>query len=174
MVPVAVFLLAGLFGTAGLAKLKRRLAFRVILAQLLGPSVARPLATLIPTAELGLALLLLSGLAPRTSAALAVLLLSAFSLALLQMRRAHTSMDCGCFGESRESAGPTSGLIRNVALLALSVVVLLDPSAAVVPDAEAHELLVASTIAAAATCLWLLGSALLTHRDILFLPRASS
>jgi uncharacterized membrane protein YphA (DoxX/SURF4 family) len=99
MEAVAVILLAGVFAVAGFVKLRAPLAFRAVLQQLMPSSVARRVGRVVPIAELGTSLLLLSGVAPHLAAGVAMTLLVVFVVILAQMWRRGASMDCGCFGE---------------------------------------------------------------------------
>jgi putative oxidoreductase len=166
----ATLVFAAVLGTAGVMKLRRTLAFRVVLKQLIPGGVARPLALAIPVVEIVLAALLLSGLWPEAVAAISMLALGCFTLALLQMWRVGVTQDCGCFGESREAASPASGVVRNAGLLCLAGVLVVEPRS--IWNAPPGDLIAAGTIAIAIACLWQTTSTLLTRRAILFLPRS--
>jgi hypothetical protein len=166
----ATLVLAGVLGIAGVVKLRGPLAFRVVLKQLVPDGVARPLSVGIPLVELALAVLLVGGFWPRVTAALAMVVLGLFTLALVQMWRAGLNQDCGCFGESREAESPASGVIRNAGLFGLAGLLLAEPRS--VWHASGDDLAAAATIAIGLACLWLTSSTLVTRRALLFLPRS--
>jgi len=171
MEAVAVILLAGVFAVAGFVKLRAPLAFRAVLQQLMPSSVARGVGRVVPIIELGTALLLLSGLAPRLAAGVAMALLVTFVVILAQMWRRGASMDCGCFGESPEAVTPASGLLRNAGLLTLTGVLMGGHSPeAVIWSVGLNDALASASLSAGIVCCWLTISTLAAHRVTLF-PR---
>jgi uncharacterized membrane protein YphA (DoxX/SURF4 family) len=163
----AALILAGVLLTAGAAKLRKPLSFRVVLSQLIPRPFVPAVGWAIPLVELAIGLALLSGFAVRTAALAAAALLILFELALIQMHRTGASMDCGCFGEVRESASPLSGVVRNIGLLALAALVAALPADAEAASVAADDVVASCLLALAAVCLWLLVSTVATRRDVL-------
>jgi uncharacterized membrane protein YphA (DoxX/SURF4 family) len=121
-----VLLLALVFALAGVAKLRGRAAFAAVLRKLT-PRVHGLLTVVIPALEITLALLLVSGWMSRWIAVAVVVVLGAFSLALLRMRRLH--MGCGCFGEQADGDSIALGLVRNgLLIVAAGWLVVYPPS----------------------------------------------
>jgi|SRR5829696_5143485 len=167
MTDVAVVVLAVVFCAAGYLKLKQRLAFRIVLRQLV-PSAAVPtLAVGIPASEFAIGLLLVSGVAPRAAGIASLVLLGLFTSALVFMYRSGATLDCGCFGEAREASTPASGIVRNVLLLGLAASIVAEPAGASLWTGSVDDGLAALTIAAGLICLWLLSSVAVVQRSIL-------
>jgi hypothetical protein len=116
--------------------------------------------------ELILAGWLLSGVAPRAAAAVAVLVLLGFSAALLRMWRKGVS-GCGCFGEAADSA--PAGLVRNVLLIGLATAGVVLPAAAPAGpwSGGAAEVVGRGTLLVGAACLWACGVAVARRREFL-------
>ena len=113
----------------------------------------RPIGWGLPFLELGLGLLLLSGLFTRTAALVAGLVFVVFILAVVSAAVRGLSIDCGCFGGGGQVApGQTTyawEIVRDLALLALCGWLVWrprsrfaldhpDPQQIAVPEQEAH------------------------------------
>ena len=138
---VARVVLAGVWAWAGLAKIADPdAATRAVRAYDLFPEVlVKPIAWGLPFVELGLALLLLIGLACRPAAWVSAVLFVAFIAMIGSAWARGLSIDCGCFG----GGGATSGvdgaryaqeMVRDLALLGLALFVALGPSSALSLD----------------------------------------
>lgn len=113
------------FATAGAIKLVDVPAFRETLLGLGVPfRLTRPVARMLPTAELVVAVGLLFQESTRWAAAAAVLLLLLFIAVIAATLFHGTSLDCNCFGQfASEQIGPRT-LLRNVALVAVSALIV--------------------------------------------------
>ncbi len=123
---LAVGVLALVMAWAAVAKLGDRPGAREAAVGLGVPAgAAAPVALALPALELGSAVLLVVPPTRRAGAALALVLLVAFSAAIAATLRAGRRPACHCFG-ARSSApiGPDA-LARNAALGALALVVLV-------------------------------------------------
>lgn len=118
-------LLAAVFATAGLAKLRDRRGTRTALADFGAPAPAVPaLALLLPVAELAVAGCLLVDPAVRVGAVGALLLLCVFSAVIsVSLARGRTP-DCHCFGQVHAAPIGARTLVRNLLLAAVSVPVV--------------------------------------------------
>lgn len=120
--------LVGVFLASGLAKLRDRNATATAAGALGVPiRFTGAVANFLPAIELSIAAALVLGLvvAPvrRGGAAAAVALLGAFTIAMARtLRRGQTPL-CHCFGSTGTHPIGTDSLVRNGALVALSVVV---------------------------------------------------
>jgi uncharacterized membrane protein YphA (DoxX/SURF4 family) len=136
----AAVLLAAVFAVAGAVKLRRPAVTARSFAGL-GIPAAPAMAVAVPVVELVLAV----GLAvvPPVAAALALLLLAAFTAVLVAAIRAGKDVGCGCLGSARTD--PVSGveIVRNGMLAALAVVALGAPG----PSAPGLGDVVAVTVA---------------------------
>jgi uncharacterized membrane protein YphA (DoxX/SURF4 family) len=83
---------------------------------LLPESLVRVTGTGLPVLELGLAALLLAGLATRFAAALTGLLGLVFLLAVASAWARGLSIDCGCFGNGGVTADPVPGYVRELVI----------------------------------------------------------
>lgn len=109
---------------AGLAKLVNPARFRETLARMLNlPRAAgRVTSVALPVIEVGLAVMLLLGLAIRVAAAAAALLFLIFSAVIAAILLRRQQVVCACFGSaSRQPVRPTA-LARNGLLTACSVI----------------------------------------------------
>ena len=124
--------IAGRFGVgsvlliAGAAKIRAGVEATTSIAlgyRLLPASLARALSLGLPWLEIGAALWLVSGIAVRPAAALAVTLLAVFTAALVLSLARGMSNECGCLG----SLAPVRWrlVLRNVALGTLLVPLLI-------------------------------------------------
>jgi uncharacterized membrane protein YphA (DoxX/SURF4 family) len=140
-------LLAGTLAWAGTAKAAAPEPFRATLRVLAAPAW---LAVAVPAAELGLAALLVAGVAPRLTAAAVLALLAAFTVVLGRLGPA----PCHCFGADDGRAGR----LRNALLGAGAVALIAWPPGALW-NVSASELAGAATVAAGAACAWRLAIA---------------
>jgi len=133
---IARLMLAMLFASAGLSKLRHPAAFRNAIAGygLLPERVGAPAAIVLASAEIAAAALLLWPDGALAGAAMLVALLLLFSAAIgINLRRGRTDIDCGCwmFGAGQETAqgsiGPAT-LLRNAVLAAFLLVAALPPT----------------------------------------------
>jgi thiol-disulfide isomerase/thioredoxin len=117
--------LAGIFATAGAAKLIDRPATRTAFEGFGIPGrLAGPLAVAIPVAELGVALALLPTTTAWWAGIAALLLLGVFSAGIVINLRAGRAPDCNCFGQVHAEPVSTLTLVRNL-LFALAAVALV-------------------------------------------------
>ena len=116
-----------LFGASAAAK-ARSVTLSIFAASLsrfgVSASRRRPVARLVVALEAVLVVGLLIPMTSRPAAALAALLLAAFTAALLGRIRAGDHAPCNCFGASGGSLGPVS-IVRNLVALALGVLAAL-------------------------------------------------
>lgn len=82
----------------------------------------RPLAVALPWVEVGLGALLVADVGGRATAAAALALLVAFTVAVAVQVRGGRRVACACFGQlSRGPVGPAT-IVRNLALVAVAAV----------------------------------------------------
>lgn len=133
----ARLVLAGVWAWAGLAKIADPdAAVRAVRAYELFPeSLVKPIAWGLPFVELGLAVLLLIGLACRPAGWVSAVLFVAFIAMIGSAWTRGLSIDCGCFG----GGGATSGvdvakyaeeMVRDLVLLGVAVFVAIGPNSA--------------------------------------------
>lgn len=131
----ARLVLAVVWAWAGWAKIADPdAATRAVRAYELFPEVlVKPIAWGLPFVELGLAILLLIGLACRPAAWVSAVLFVGFIAMIVSAWARGLSIDCGCFG----GGGPTNGvdaakyaqdIVRDLVLLGLAVFVAVGPS----------------------------------------------
>ena len=120
---LAGILLGVVLCLAGGAKIRRGSAWIADAAALGGPRTLYPV---VPWIELVLGALLVVRIAPPLAGAGAVVLLASFTVLLsVNLARGRRPV-CACFGEwSRRPLGATH-LLRNLVLIALAVVVIVD------------------------------------------------
>jgi uncharacterized membrane protein YphA (DoxX/SURF4 family) len=119
-------ILAGIFLAAGYFKLREpwlQFAVSINSLKIVPDNLLEPMARTLPWFELGLGLVVLSGVWLRWSATVATLLLGAFFSVLVRSYAMGLQVDCGCFG-SGEPLGPKT-LARDGAMLALSLCVMI-------------------------------------------------
>ena len=132
---VARLALAVIWAWAGLAKIADPdAATRAVRAYELFPeSLVKPIAWGLPFVELGLAALLVLGLACRPAAWVSAVLFAGFIAMIGSAWARGLSIDCGCFG----GGGPTAGvdgakyaqeIARDLLFLGLAVFVAVGPS----------------------------------------------
>jgi uncharacterized membrane protein YphA (DoxX/SURF4 family) len=114
--------LAGVFGWAGLAKLFRSGAAADAVADLgIPPGLRRPIAFVLPPAEVGVAVALVLPASAWWGALGAAALLVAFTvLVTARLLRGQTS-GCRCFGQRQPSPSAVTSLARNQFLLAFAL-----------------------------------------------------
>ena len=117
-------LLAGVFALASVTKLSDLAGSRAAVAGFgVNERLAAPLGTLLPFAELGIAVALLPAASARFGALAAAALLALFVIAIVRSIARGEAPDCHCFGQLHsEPAGPRT-LARNAVLLGLATFV---------------------------------------------------
>ncbi len=145
----AAWLLAAVFGVAGVAKARRPHETAGTFRRL-GVPAPRLAARLVPAAEVALALALL--VAPAPAAVLALLALAGFTAVLVRALGSGLRVACGCFGSTgAEPVGPAD-LVRNGLLAIAGLVALAGPllagAAPLVPGPPSLPALVAASAAA--------------------------
>jgi len=151
----ARMLLAGVFATAGVAKLLDRLGSRGALRGFGVPARLLPVAViLLPLVELGTAIALVPTPTAQWGGLAAVFLLLAFAGAIGNAMRRGKAPDCHCFGQLQSAPAGRSTLVRNLALAAPAAYVAIDgpgPSvSAWIADRTAAELVAIAACLAAA------------------------
>jgi uncharacterized membrane protein YphA (DoxX/SURF4 family) len=134
--------LAVIWTWAGLAKIADPdVATRAVRAYELFPeSLVKPIAWGLPFVELGLAVLLLVGLACRPAAWVSAVLFVAFIAMIGSAWARGLSIDCGCFGGGGVTSGGVDSakyvqeIVRDVVFLGLALFVALGPSSAISLD----------------------------------------
>lgn len=130
---LARLVLAGTLGYAGLSKIGDPAgSVRSVAAyELFGDRLNEVIGYTLPFLELGLAVLLLTGLATRYASVLGGLLLLAFVVGIASAWARGLAIDCGCFGGGGPVApgeedylGP---LLRNLGLIVLAGLLALRP-----------------------------------------------
>src|SRR5262249_60555088 len=95
-----------------------------------GPGRFAPVAAvLVPLVELALAAALFPASSARFAAAGAAMLLAAFAVAIAVALARGRRPDCRCFGKLHSYQAAPAALLRNTALAALAVLVVLRPAA---------------------------------------------
>jgi hypothetical protein len=117
----------------GLAALDKMLHWRVLEGvignyRLLPPILVKPVSSLLPPAELGIAIILLSGVMPVAAAASAMTLLLLFALAMaINIRRGRHFIDCGCHQSFLRQTLRPGLVVRNLILVGILVPSLVLP-----------------------------------------------
>lgn len=118
--------LAGVFATAGLAKLADRAGSARALAAFGVPApLARPLGVILPLVELATAAALVPAASARWGALAALALLVAFLIAIGVNVGLGRKPDCHCFGQLHSAPAGRSTLIRNAVLAVIAASVVL-------------------------------------------------
>jgi uncharacterized membrane protein YphA (DoxX/SURF4 family) len=148
-------ILAAVFATAGVAKLRDRQGTRDALEDFGVPaSVLSPFALVLPLAELGTAVALLPRPTAQWGGLAALILLLAFIGAITRSLARGEAPDCNCFGQLHSEPAGRRTLFRNIVLAAVAAFVTVKgpgPSVtAWVADRSAAELAAVGTAAAAA------------------------
>lgn len=132
VVLLARLILAGIFLVSGVAKLTDRAGTREAARAFGVPEAHAPVvAVVLPPAEIALAVLLLPAGTARVAAAGALLLLAAFTAAVVWSLRQGRRPQCHCFGRIGTSDVSGRTVVRNAGLTALATLVLLAPGEAV-------------------------------------------
>jgi uncharacterized membrane protein YphA (DoxX/SURF4 family) len=136
----AVFLLAGWSKVLDLAGSGRAVnAYR-----LMPYDAAKVVGAVLPVLELGVAVFLLFGIATRVIAALTGLLLVVYIAGISSVWARGLSIDCGCFSKGGQLAPGQHpnylwDILRDVALLAVAVFLILTPRTRISVDAYLSE-----------------------------------
>ncbi len=173
MSTVFTLLLSGVFAMAALSKLRDPEPFAQTVTALLASARKRSphagnvshvptptrfgtaIARAVPVAEMALAALLISGVAPRAAALAVLMTLVAFSAALVRLRRDPSLPACNCFGTG--DGDTRAGLVRNGVLAVLALLTLASPIHGPVWGTSASTLAGAVTVCVGTVCLWTLG-----------------
>jgi uncharacterized membrane protein YphA (DoxX/SURF4 family) len=127
----ARLVLAAAFLVAGLGKLADLRGARAAIAGFGFPSwVATPGAVALPVVEVLVALLLIPSPTAAVGAVAALLLLLGFSGGITRSMARGREADCGCFGSAARAAAGPGALLRNLALVGLACLVLVEALAA--------------------------------------------
>ena len=122
---VPALLLAAILAFAGTAKLSDRRSFAAELVELGIPSAFAPaVATLVPVAEICVAIALIPAASARLAAVVAFALLTIFTAVILVARSRGFSGNCNCFGTLAIGSGGRRALVRNGALSGLCAVAI--------------------------------------------------
>jgi uncharacterized membrane protein YphA (DoxX/SURF4 family) len=115
---VARLLAGGVFAASGWTKVVDvEATVRSVRAyELLPESLVRVTGTGLPVLELGLAALLLTGLATRLAAGVTALLSLVFLVGVGSAWARGLSIECGCFGNSGFTSNPVPGYVREIVL----------------------------------------------------------
>ena len=162
-----VLLLAAIFLLAATAKLRSRDAFADVLHDLMPSALVSITATVVPMIELALAAALLNAADSRIAAAAALVLLAGFTIVLVVLWR-RGAKSCGCFGETTANDNNGSGIIRNVALIALATYALTQRGSIEIWGPDISTVLARLTIVAGALCLWSTSVAIYNNRSFIF------
>jgi hypothetical protein len=127
---VLTFLLAFVFGIAGVRKLHSGERFEAALRELVAPAAVPALKVTVPLCEVALAVFLLGGWALSMAAAAAIALLLVLSAGSIRLGRAGWSGGCGCFGESATELDHRFELARNGVLLVAAGALVVLPGTA--------------------------------------------
>ncbi|REJ78987.1 MAG: DoxX family membrane protein [Acidobacteria bacterium] len=119
-------LLSGVFLIAGIGKLLDRQGSEKALAEFDVPSpLVSPLAAVLPWIELLVAFFLLFGSFAWPAAIVATVLLALFTAGMLLQIARGRAPDCHCFGQIHSEPVGVKSLIRNAALLAVAILILI-------------------------------------------------
>jgi peroxiredoxin len=164
MIDVARILLAAVLLIAGIAKLRDPAGTRAALGQFHAPAwLVGPAALALPAAELALAGGLLAEPVARYAAGAATALLAVFAVAVAALLARGEDAECRCFGALSSGRVGIGTLVRNVGLVALGAIVVLEPPLPASPAAAAVTAVAAVAVAEAGVLVALLrryGSAL--------------
>ncbi|MGI8967237.1 MAG: MauE/DoxX family redox-associated membrane protein [Limisphaerales bacterium] len=162
-----ILLLAAIFLLAAISKFRSRDAFSAVLRNLLPAVLVAPMSIFVPLVELLLAGFLLSGIAPQKAIIASIVMLVIFTLVLAEMWR-RGLQGCACFGETVNTSTTSSGLIRNVILIAAALSILneREPISFLGPDFSTF--LGRLTVIIGALCLWPCLVALVSRRKLIF------
>lgn len=125
------------FCLAGWAKLRmgQALLSRTIESyEVVGYRLSKPIARVLPSVEIAVGILLLTGIAHEYALSLSLWLLLAFSFALLLPLWRQLDIQCGCFGATRQSQVQSSLIYRNLVLAGMIWwIISVAPAAHAVP-----------------------------------------
>ena len=144
----AQVLLLIVFGAAGWSKLRSLEAFEGVVYnfRILPESVGRPVALVLPVAELAIAAGLIFPATRAVAAAAAIGLLLMFCIAIaINLMRGRREIDCGCFSSTLKQHLSTGLILRNLLLAGLAGLLVWQPPAAAAAQAPA--------------ALWMIGTA---------------
>ncbi|MDB6123856.1 MAG: hypothetical protein JWQ71_2849 [Pedosphaera sp.] len=164
---VIILLLAAVFLTAAISKLRAQDAFRAVLRNLIHERLVNPTALIVPLVELLLAGFLLSGVAPQKVIIAAIALLAIFTVVLAEMWRRGLK-GCACFGESVNTATTGSGVVRNIILIAAAVSMLVWPEPVSFFGPDISTFLGRLTVVVGALCFWPCVVAVVNRRKMIF------
>jgi putative oxidoreductase len=88
--------------------------------RMLPPSLSRTYARVVPPLELWLALIFLSGIAPRLAGIIAAMLLLSFMVGVSVNLIRGRDLDCGCFGKSKQKRIGWGLVVQDLALVGAS------------------------------------------------------
>ncbi len=173
--------LASVFGFAGVAKLRDRAGTRQSLLDFgLSDRLAGPGGTVLPVAELLVAVALLSPAPARWSAAAAVALLVIFTGGIAIALRGGRRPDCHCFGRLRSGRIGVGTLLRNLVLVAVALLVAVEGRgnlgsewSALGPTRQLAALGALAAIAVVGSQLWLVRQLLLQNRTTAYTSRGT-
>ncbi len=162
-----ILLLAAIFILAAVSKLRAREAFAAVLRNLAPQIFVVSLSIIVPVIELALAAFLLSGIALQNALAASIAMLVVFTIILAEMWRRGLK-GCACFGETVNTATTSSGLIRNLILIAAAASIMneREPISFLGPDLSTF--LARLTVIIGALCLWPCLVALVSRRKYIF------
>jgi hypothetical protein len=162
-----ILILAVVFVSAAIAKLRSKDAFRAVLRALFPRAVVEPAVVIVPVAELALGAFLLSGISPNRAFECAIAVLAVFTLVLGVMWWRGIK-GCACFGEAVNTATTGSGMVRNIILMAAAAFVAKEPEPITFWNRDISFLIGQLTVVIGAFCLWATVSALVNQRKIYF------
>jgi hypothetical protein len=130
---LARYVLAAVFLLSASAKLLSPAQFREFVSQhiALGSNAILMISYGAVGLEVGVALLLLYRPSRPIGAMVSAGLLFAFTLVLMYSMQTGSSVNCGCFGEIAGEGSIELSILRNIALLCLSVFIMYSPTYAV-------------------------------------------
>jgi uncharacterized membrane protein len=128
---LALLLLAAVFATAAVVKLREREMFAGVVEQydLLPPALVRPFAHLLPVVELAAALALLLPATRAPAAGILILLLLAFAAAMaINLARGRSDINSGCFIGVQKQRISWTLVARNLVLAGFGLTLLAEGS----------------------------------------------
>ncbi len=116
-----------IFGAAGLAKLGNlpAFAYEIHNFRIIPIPTENVLAMTLPWIEILMGLALVLGIRERAAAVLSALLMTVFTLAVVQALVRDLNINCGCFGKADAQAVGLKKLAENLGMLAVAVVASL-------------------------------------------------
>ncbi len=118
-------LLGLIFLASGISKLSDIPSFVLVVKEFgfVSEAISRLIASAVPVIEIGCGVLLLAGLWVKASSAVIMGLLMMFIAVVIPQIAVGNEIDCGCFGPLSHGKVDTMLLVRDVILLALSLIV---------------------------------------------------